>query len=479
MTARHATPALLYEQVAAKLEALIEQGAFHPGQRIPSIREMSRQSGTSVNTVMGAYARLEAQRLIEARPQSGYYVCSRLPEPDGVAISKHETRRIVPRTVAVSDLPTHIIRTFADKSLVPLGQSGPDPRLLPVDKLTRMLAAATRRRSVESVCSEPSEGHLQLREAIARRSLAQGCCLGPDDIVITSGCMEAITLALQATCRAGDTVAIATPVFYNFLNSIQWLGLNVLELPSCPRNGVSLDVLAYAIRRHRIGACLLIPNFSNPLGSLMPDENKRALAELLARHEIPLIEDDVYGDLSFAQARSNTVKAYDRKGLVLLCSSFTKTLAPGYRVGWIAPGRFQEKVQQLKSLFSVTTASPTQFAVAEFLTNGGYDRHVRALRHAYAAQVALFRESIGRYFPAGTRVTRPAGGSVVWLELPDSVDTVTLWERALRKRIAIAPGVLFSTTNEFRNCLRLNTAYWSNDVEKALQVLGRLSKSMV
>jgi DNA-binding transcriptional MocR family regulator len=469
---------LLYEQIAARIGGLIEQGAFRPGHRIPSIRELSRELRVSINTVQGAYVRLESQRLIEARPQSGYYVCSRLPEPEARPVSRLKKGKLAPQPVALGDLAAHVIRSTSGDGLVPLGQSGPDPRLLPVDKLNRILAAETRRLSVESVTSAPAEGTAQLREALARRSLAQGCCLSPEDIVITSGCMEAITLALQATCRPGNTVAIAAPVFYTFLNSIQWMGLKVLEIPCCPRSGVNLDVLEYALRRHRIHACLLIPNFSNPLGSLMPDQNKRDLAELLGRHEIPLIEDDVYGDLGFGPARPNTVKAYDGQGLVLLCSSFSKALAPGYRVGWIAPGRFQAKVERLKSLLHTTTASPTQFAIAEFLASGGYDRHVRALRRTYADRVAHFRDAISRHFPEGTRVTRPAGGSVVWVEMPGKFNSLTLWERALEEGIAIAPGMLFSTTRDFRNCIRLNAAYWSDRVAKALRTLGRLAKEM-
>jgi len=470
---------LLYEKVAAKIGGMIERGAFRPGDRIPSIRELSRQLHVSVNTVMGAYAYLENLRLVEARPQSGYYVCSRFQEPEGLPPWRAARSELVARPVALGDQPAQIIRNISNPELVPLGQSGPDPDLLPIDKLNRMLAAETRRRRTESVCSSPPGGVQRLRAAIARRSLAMGCSLVPEDIVITSGCMEALTLALQVICRPGDTVAISSPVFYTFLNSIQWLGLKVLEIPSCPRTGMNLDVLRYALRQKAVQACMCIPNFSNPTGSLMPAESKRELAALLAKYEIPLIEDDVYGDLAYAPARPETVKAYDRRGLTLLCSSFSKSLAPGYRVGWIAPGRFQPQIERLKALFHTTTASPSQLAIAEFLTNGGYDRHVRALCRAYARQVAQFRELIGRHFPAGTRITRPAGGSVLWVEMPEGVDALAICALALREGISIAPGMLFTTGREFRNCMRLNAAFWSERVEKALRTLGKLASRAV
>jgi len=261
----------------------------------------------------------------------------------------------------------------------------------------------------------------------------------------------------------------------HFLNSIQWLGLKALEVPSCPRKGLNLEVLRYALRNNAVQACMCIPNFANPSGSLMPEENKRELVALLARHEVPLIEDDVYGDLSFSPPRPHTAKAYDRRGLVLLCSSFSKSLAPGYRVGWIAPGRFQPQVERLKSPMHTTTASPSQLAIAEFLTNGGYDRHLRTLCRTYARRAAQFTAAIGRHFPAGTRVSRPSGGSVLWVELPKETDTLTICQQALREGIAIAPGVLFTTGTEFGNCMRLNAAHWDERVERSLAILGRLA----
>ncbi len=466
---------LLYESIAAKIGGMIEKGAFRPGDRIPSVRQLSRQLHVSVNTVMSAYVHLENRQMVEARPQSGYYVCSRLEEP-GVRTASH--KELAGRTVVLSDLPAQIIRNISDPKMVSLGQSGPDPALLPIDKLNRMLASQSRHYRGESVCSSPAAGAERLRSAIARRSLASGCSLAPDDIIVTSGCMEAITLALQAVCRRGDTVAIASPVFYTFLNSIQWLGLKLIEIPSGPRTGMNLDVLKYVLRSNSIQACMCIPNFSNPGGTLMPEENKRELVTMLAKRGIPLIEDDVYGDLGFSPARPCAAKAYDRNGLVLLCSSFSKSLAPGFRVGWIAPGRFQPEVERLKSLFHTTTASPSQLAIAEFLTNGGYDRHLRSLCRAYAKNIAQFSAAISRNFPPGTRVSRPAGGSVLWVELPGDSDTLTLYKRALREGIAIAPGMLFTTGNEFRNCMRLNAAVWSERVEKALRTLGRLSREI-
>jgi DNA-binding transcriptional MocR family regulator len=468
----------LYEEIAARVGVLIDQGTYRPGERIPSIRALSRQMQVSVNTVMEAYARLENIGKVEARPQSGYYVRCRLPEP-GAEIAKGETgEEPLACCVSIEEGPMRIMRTLSDPSVVPLGGGIPNSDLLPVDKLNRMLASESRRFPIQSVSYTGPRGTERLRTQIAKRSLSYGCAFSPEEIVVTSGCVEAVTLALQATCRPGDTVAIASPVYYTFLHSIQWMGLKVLEIPSTPREGMSIDVLGYAIRNNPVHACLVISNFNNPLGSVMPDDRKRELAELLARHDIPLIEDDVYGDLAFGPSRPVAVKAYDEKGIVLYCSSFSKTLAPGYRVGWIAPGRYQRKVQQLKSLFNIATATPPQLAIAEFLTNGGYDHHLRTIRRVYSRQMEKVRDAVARHFPAGTRVTRPEGGFVLWVEMPERVDSLRLHEEARKKGIGIAPGTLFSTAGRYGNCIRLNAAFWSEKVEQALETVGEMAETM-
>lgn len=466
----------LYEDVAGRIAVLIDQGTFRPGERVPSVRNLSRQMQVSVNTVIEAYSLLENCRVIEARPQSGYYVCSRLPEPE--PREKEPTGdEVVPSPVNLCEISVQIMCNIQDSTLVPLGAAVPNPDFLPIDKLNRMLAAETRRFRLQSVSYPMPSGLKRLRVQIAKRTISAGCTLGHDDLIVTAGCVEAVMLALRAVCRPGQTVAVESPVYYNFLQLIQELGLKVLEIPSSPREGMNLEVLAYALRSTPIHACLIISNFSNPLGTVMPEEKKRELVEMLAEREIPLIEDDIYGDLCFAGPRPPVAKAYDTKGLVLLCSSFSKTVAPGYRVGWIAPGRFHEEVKRLKVLMNIATPAPTQLAVAEFLANGGYDHHLRALRKVYSAQVARMREAVGRFFPEGTCVTRPEGSSILWVEMPEEVDSLRLYEEALRQGISIAPGPIFTSGDKFGNCIRLNCAFWNERIERAVETLGRLAGS--
>ena len=468
---------LLYEEVAARIGGMIGNGTYRAGERIPSIRALSRQMRVSVNTVMESYARLENSGLIEARPQSGYYVCSRLADRAARA-TVEKNADIAPNPVTLGDAALEVMRNIANPSLVPLGGGIPNTELSPVDKLNRMLSSETKRFPLQSISYPPAHGHKRLRTQIARRSLNSGCSLAPDDIVITSGCVEAMNLALQAVCRPGDTVAIGSPVYPTFLKSIQWMGLKVLEIPS-DSEGMNLAVLDYAIRNNPVSACITIANFNNPLGSLMPDDKKRELVRFLAEHGIPLIEDDVYGDLAYGPSRPVSTKAFDESGLVLYCSSFSKTLAPGYRVGWIAPGRFKEKVTQLKALLNVASSSPTQLAIAEFLTNGGYDHHLRKIRRVYARQTALVREAVARHFPPGIRVSRPEGGYILWVELPEGKDAFRLYEAALLEGIGIAPGTIFTLGDRYRNCFRLNAAFWSESTEQALETLGGLVETLI
>jgi len=466
----------LYEKVATEISGLIDQGTFRVGDRVPSIRQLSRRFDVSINTVMQAYALMEDRRLIEARPQSGYYVRARVPEIIEPEVPARQT--IIPATVTISDLCQQVVRNMMNRDLLPLGSAIPHPRHLPVDKLNRMLASESRRFPDLSISYHMSLGSERLRIQIAQRSLIAGISAGPDEVLITSGCVEAVLLALRATCKTGDTIAVESPFYFNFLQLIAELGLKALEIPATPRDGISIEALRYAIDQNRIKACLLVPNFSNPLGSLMPEERKRELVELLARHEIPLIEDDIYGDLAFGNVRPSAAKSFDRKGLVIYCSSFSKTLAPGYRVGWAIAGRYQTTMERLKMMVNLATSSPPQLAIAEFLAAGGYDHHLRAIRRIYATNLSHMADAVVRYFPAGTRMTRPTGSFMLWVEMPEGCEAIQLYHQALRLGISIAPGPLFSLSDKYRNHVRLSSALWDEKVEQGIKTLGELAHGL-
>lgn len=463
----------LYERVADDVARLIEQGTFRPGDRVPSVRGLSRQLQVSVSTVLGAYALLEDRGLIEPRPQAGYFVKPRFaPLPAEPLASRPDA---APTKVSTSELVMMVLRDTRNANLVQLGASVPDPANLPVEKLNRSLTALTRVHRLRTIGYEVSPGSKALRTQIAKRALLSGCALGPEELLITSGAQEAVFLALATVCRPGDAVACESPIFYGILQAIERLGLRVVEIPSHPREGIVLSALQEALGRHPIRAVVTVSNFSNPLGSCMPVEAKRELVAMLEKRDIPLIEDDLYGDLPHGGARPEVARAFSKKGLVLLCSSFSKTIAPGYRLGWIAPGRFYAEIERLKFVINIASSTLSQLTVAEFLAEGGYDHYLRSVRRVYAQQVARMARAVAQSFPAGTRVTRPEGGFVLWVELPRGSDSLTLYEGARAQGMTIAPGPIFSARRRYRNFIRLNCAAWNDTIERAIANLGALA----
>lgn len=465
----------LYQDLAEHTAKLIADGVLRAGERLPSIREACRRHGVSPITVSQAYALLESRGLVEARARSGYFVRSRLgrllPEPDMTHPAAGSTE------LQVSDFIFQILDSVRDPAVVPLGSSFPSPYLFPLERLGRFLAAAARRSDPLATLSDLPPGNEELRRQLALRYLAQGAAVSPAEIVITSGAMEGINLCLQAVTRPGDLIAVESPTFYAGLQASERLGLKVVEIPSHPREGVSLPALAEALRRHPLKACLLMLNFANPTGSLLADESKRALVELLQRHQVPLIEDDVYAELYFGEQAPLCSKAEDSDGLVMHVSSFSKCLAPGYRLGWVAAGRFAREIQRQKLATSLATAVPIQAALADYLKHGAYDKHLRQLRRVLAEQEAGLVAAVERHFPEGTRMARPQGGYFLWLELPAGIDTLLLHRQALAAGISIAPGPIFSAKREFGRYLRLNFGHPDTDTERreaAMATLGRL-----
>lgn len=463
----------LYETLAGELARLVQAGTLRLGDRLPSVRRMSQQKTLSLTTVLRAYRLLEDQGIIEARPQSGYYVRGVLPQP--AALPEPELPQTLdPEHVQVDELVMRVVRDAMRPGLVQFGAAMPAPELLPTARINRILARVARENPQAATSVGLPEGMLELRTQVARRTLEIGCALQPDDFVITNGCAEAIHLALQATCRPGDLVAVESPTYFGILQALEAQGLRALEIPTHTRDGISLEALSFALEHHPVRAVVAVTNFSNPLGSWMPEVNKRALVDLLARYEIPLIEDDIYGELAFRGQRPGVAKLYDRHGLVLLCSSFSKDISPSYRVGWIAPGRYQARVEQLKMATNIATSVLPQLAIAQFLESGGYDSHLRTIRRAYAQKVNEMVQAVMHHFPAGTRVSTPAGGFVIWVQLPGEVDSLVLYQRALSSGITLAPGYIFSAADKYRNFIRLNAAYMNFAGERALARLGAL-----
>jgi DNA-binding transcriptional MocR family regulator len=463
----------LYEQLAGHISGLIQDGTLGPGERVPSVRETVRERRVSPATAMRAYQLLESRGLIETRPRSGYYVSApsdrHAPEPRRARASPRTTR------VDVSELVFQILDAARDRDVVPLGSAFPSPLLFPWPRLARYLGSGARHMDPWSTVESLPPGSADLRRQIARRYLRFGANVSAEEIVITGGALEALNLSLQVLTRPGDSIAIEAPAFYGCLQAVEMQGLKAVEIPTDPREGIDLGALAQAIERHGIRACWLMTTFQNPLGATMPEAKKRDLVQLLEKHGVPLIEDDVYAELGFGEDRPRPAKAFESKGGVLNCGSFSKCLAPGYRLGWVAAGRFAADVQRRKIATSLSTSLPIQDGIALYLKQDGYDAHLAGLRKTLSAQQFSLLASLQKHFPNGYRVTRPEGGYFVWVELPRGVDTLEVHRLALDQGISVAPGPLFSPRREFRNCLRLNYGHpWTPELDRAISTLGQL-----
>ena len=463
----------LYLRLAETVTRQIDQGALRPGDRVASLRQFSREQRVSISTALQAYLSLETRGYLQPRPQSGFYV--RTPYAELIPEPQSEAAKPAPATVGADAILADMMELARDPAHISFGPSLASPEIFPNRKLNLILQRIVRRQPLHSTHYDLPPGAETLRRQVSRRSLNLGCAFGPRDVTITTGAADAINLSLRAVARPGDVIAVESPTYFGILGSAASLGMKVIEVPTHPQEGIDLSHLERAIRKHRVKACISMPNCHNPLGFIMRDEHKQALVDLTSRSGVVLIEDDVYGDLAFEGPRPRTAKSFDRDGSVILCSSFSKVLSPGYRIGWVVGGRFRAEIERLQLLTTMAAPSLQQLVIAEFLESGGYDRHLKQFRATLAYQMAAVRQAAAKYLPDGTRISRPVGGYVLWVQLPDRVDATRLHQAALAERISILPGAVFSSTVRYRNYMRLNCGHrWSDAHDRALLKLGRL-----
>jgi DNA-binding transcriptional MocR family regulator len=465
----------IYLQVAEGLEKMIADDILRIGDKLPSIRVLSDEYGISMGTAFQAYYHLEGKGLIEARPKSGYYVrFSQRRFPELPKIFQPES---VSHDVSVKEMIATIYDDIASTNdkVVNFALAVPDPSLLPAAKINKAVVHALRHSKDHCINYEHPQGNVELRKQIAKLSFNWGGKVKHDEVVVTSGCLEAITMCLRAVTQHGDTVAVESPNYFGIFQAIETLGLKVVEISSCPVTGLDLNCLQEAIKKFPIKACVVIPNFNNPLGGCMPDEDKKKLVEIISRHNIPLIEDDIYGELYFGRNRPRTCKYYDTKGLVMHCSSLSKSLSPGYRIGWTIPGKFLEQVKQIKRMHNISSPTLTQAAMAHFLQNGRYEFHLKNLRKALHTQCLKYVQAIIEYFPEDTKVSRPHGGFVLWVQLNKKIDAFKLRAEAMKHHISIVPGKIFSANCNYSNFIRISFGKpWDENVDYGLMTLGKL-----
>ena len=464
----------LYRQVIDLIVENIDSGTLRPGDRLPSLRRMSKRIGVSIPTVRQAYIELERQRRVESRPQSGFYVRAFnftelvRPAPRFRASNK-------PVAVANRSLMDRVYEGVNHPDFVPLGIANPCMAKPAAKALHRAMKRVMARAEERSIGYAPTMGEPGLRRQIAFRYLDTiGSTVEPDNICITNGGQEALLLALQAVASKGDVIAVESPTYHGLLELIDSLGMLAIEIETCPEEGITLSALEKTLDAHPVKACMFSTTLSNPLGVSMPDEMRRKLVEIIDEREIVLIEDDVYGDLLFDGQRPKPAEVYSRSGRVLTCGSFSKTAAPGYRIGWILTGQYRDKIMRLKRSYSCSSGLLQQLTLTEFLASGDYDRYLKTLRPVLQCNAERTSALVAQHFPEGTRTSKPVGGAVLWIELPENVNSEHLFDEAVANGISIAPGLIFSPCTRYENFIRLSYGHpWSEEIEQSIAWLGR------
>ncbi|OMH39513.1 PLP-dependent aminotransferase family protein [Motiliproteus sp. MSK22-1] len=465
-------PEYLYQQLVSDITEEIRSGQRAVGERMPSVRALCQEKTVSKSTVLATYDRLEADGLISARPRSGYFVCARqLENTQSLKRPSPSRPESTPVPITAGQIMMDIMEKGAAFDLIAATDNNPGN-----DHLRRCMARAHRRQTtIEQMNYDEPAGSANLRQQLVQR-LSQGASqVSADDMVITAGCQNALLLALMATTRRGDVVAVESPGFYGVFQLLEALGLKALELPSSADHGLSPEALELALQHWDIKALVISPCYGTPTGACMPDTHKHRIIELIQARNIAVIEDDIYGDLGFSLQRPRTLHSYDTTGSVLLCSSFSKSLSRDLRIGWIVPGKYLDRVKQLKLITTLSSSRSQQQGIGHFIEEGGLDRHLRLRRQQLQQQSQELLSLIPQYLPTATSCSQPQGGLSLWVEFPIQVDTVNLYKSALDIGVILTPGRLFTAQESYRNALRLSFAYpWTQQRKDALKRLGNL-----
>ncbi|GAB1263470.1 aminotransferase-like domain-containing protein [Aurantivibrio infirmus] len=461
-----------YEKVAKKIREQIDSGILKDGERLPGVRKLANSYSVSVSTIQEALHILEREKYLDVINRSGHYV--KHIDKNSSRNNNTENFKLKPMPVESRELAIHLVTTSLSSDIYQLGTTVPHTQFLPSKAVNLAVKKISREQPDHSDRYSFAPGYRPLREQIALRMLEAGCDTHADEIVITNGCQSAVNIALSAVCKPGDTVAVESPTFHGLLQILESKGLQVIEIPTNEKLGINLGALELALQQWPVKACVVLPNFSNPLGYCMPDTRKKALAKLMKQHNVPLIENDIHGDLGFNQRRPKAIKSFDDDN-VIYCSSFSKTISPGFRVGWIHAPHMHNQIIYFQMMHSLAAASLPQKALTHYLSKQGYGRHLRQVRARYIKQVRYVSEMITAHFPVETKINFPEGGFVIWVELPKQVSALRLYDAAIQKNISIGAGPLFSANKKYENCIRLNCALPIDEkLQNALIILSQL-----
>jgi DNA-binding transcriptional MocR family regulator len=461
----------LYQALTESFRQEINSGMRRPGDRMPSVRQLCASRKISKSTVLSAYSRLESEGLIVSKLRSGYFVQHRQRQTASVTSQQESNPESRPLLINSDQVIIDIMEKGAAFDLLP-DNSKHDENV----DLRRCLARAYRQQSSyqQNYYNSP-QGTEALRQQIVNRLHSAGSHLEPDELLITSGCQNALLLALMATTSPGDIVAIESPGFYGAIQLIEALGLHIVELASSPAGGINLDLMTETFKRWKVRALMISPCYATPTGSSISDANKQGILDVCMRHGISIIEDDIYGELYFGLERPRTLHSFDPSGNVLLCSSLSKSLSRDLRIGWIAPGKHLEKIKRLKVATSLASSITLQEGIADYMQRGWFERYLRQKRLRLAQQCSQLQSLVAKHIPNAVSWTQPQGGLSLWLELDRQIDTIALYRQMQAQGITLTPGALFTAQQNYNHFLRLSFAHeWTEARVTAIRALGQL-----
>ncbi|WP_286235687.1 PLP-dependent aminotransferase family protein [Thalassotalea sediminis] len=443
-----------YKQLANSLKREINQQRWLAGEKLPSIRALSCKFGFSINTVVHALRELEAQSIVEASVKRGYFVKSKVNQGANSMSLAHEVALV---KVSLPVLFYDIMATGAAFDILPKSERAkPDNALL---SLNRAIRRVTRSQAHDlAMYYDAPLGDISLRRQLSLRYRQRGALLNEEQFCITSGCQHALFLALLCITKPGDNVAVESPAFYGVLQSLEQLSLNIIEIPSCAETGMDINALEQALNKWPIKACIVTPSFATPTGARMPLNKQKMLLNLATKFDFTIIEDDIYGDMSFNGTLS-PLKALDETGNVILCGSMSKALSKDLRIGWIVGGKYQDRLIRLKLATSLASSKAHQQGLAMFMAEGGYRRHLQQLVSALVRHKQQLIQAITSYLPEYIAYTNPEGGNSLWIALPKEVDSYQLYLNAKKQGITLTPGQLFSVSGHYTHYLRMSFSH--------------------
>ena len=464
-----------YEEIADYITDAIEDGTIQYGSRIPSLRKMSKRFKCSISVAMQAYQELEKRGKVYAVEKSGFFASRPVSNPrPSTNTESYSLRSEEAKPLSVIG---KIVDASNDSSIIPLGAGIPHESILPVAAIKQSLNRVLRENPQLITRYSDEAGYFSLRKEICRILLNRGVNAVPDEILITNGCSEALSLAVQSATAPGDTVAIESPVFMGAIQILKELGRKIIPVPTSADKGIDLDSLETAVKNEDVKAVMMTAAFQNPLGFVMPEINRKKAVELAEKYNITIIEDDLYSDCSHNFSAERPVKSFDKNGHVIYCSSFSKTLSPGLRIGWMMGGKHHRRCRKLKITQNLGGSPVLQAAMADFLQNGRYVNHVKKFQKSISRQALEMKILLSGYFPEDTAISNPYGGFFFWLEINREIDTIKLFRKALDHKISIAPGEVFGNGGRFRNCLRISFSFPVTDrIRDGVRTLGSMIK---